>query len=169
MISHTTSVRRYCAPPLPSHKAGETLAPNLIDIYLSQLRDDLTHDQCEKILRPPSTKSHRTHRVRRREASSDSDDSEDDHVSLLSETSERISEVSSKHPGQYNVMNPDGSDSPMESPIQTDGGNCIFRREHLQSLLKYDSKGPLTTNPGYFRTPTSKTDHADVTLSLIHI
>ena len=54
-------------------KAGEALAPNLIDIYLSQLRDDLTHDQCEKILRPPSTKSHRTHRVRRREASSDSD------------------------------------------------------------------------------------------------
>ena len=34
-------------------RAGEALAPDLIDIYLSQLREDLTHDQCEKILRPP--------------------------------------------------------------------------------------------------------------------
>ena len=42
-------------------RAGEALAPDLIDIYLSQLREDLTHDQCEKILRPPSTKSHRSH------------------------------------------------------------------------------------------------------------
>ena len=145
-------------------KAGESLSPDLVDIYLSQLREDLTRDQCERILRPPPTRSHRTHRVRRREVSSDSDDSEGDYLSILSEPSELVSEVSSKHSVQYNVMNPDGSDSPMESPIQMDGGNCIYRREHLQSLLNYDSKGPLTTNPGYFRTPSAKTDHADVTM-----
>ncbi len=58
-------------------KAGESLAPDLIDIYLSQLREDLTRDQCERILRPPPTKSHRTHRVRRREVSPDRDDRED--------------------------------------------------------------------------------------------
>ena len=110
-------------------RAGEALAPDLIDIYLSQLREDLTHDQCEKILRPPSAKSKPNHRVRRREARSDSEDSEEDYVSLLSETSERLSEASSRHSGQYNVMNPDGSDSPMESPIQLDGGNYIHRRE----------------------------------------
>jgi hypothetical protein len=77
-------------------KPGEALAPDLIDRYLSQLREDLTHEQREKILRPPpSRKSHR----RRREAHSDSGGSDEDYVSLLSETSERHSEVSSKHSG----------------------------------------------------------------------
>ena len=70
-------------------RPGEALAPDLVDRYLSLLREDLTHEQCEKILRPPPAKSLRNHRTRRREAHSDSDDSEEDYVSLLSDTSER--------------------------------------------------------------------------------
>ena len=61
-------------------------------------------------------------------------------------------------------MNPDGTDSPMESPIELHGGNFIHRREHLHSLRTMDAKGAVITDPKYFRTSTSKTDHTDVTM-----
>ena len=141
-------------------RPGEPLAPDLIDSYLSQLREDLTHQQCEKILRPPPAKSGRTkdRRTRRREMHSDSEDSEEDYVSLLSETSDRHSEVSSKHSGQYLTMNPDGSDSPMESPIELYGGNFVHRREHLhlsaQWTLLLLSLTPNTFEPLHRRRTT---------------
>ena len=108
-------------------KPGESLAPDLVDSHLTQLREDLTHAQRETILRPskPASKkaketvsSGRRGKTRRRDLQMyDSESSDDEHsVSLLSSASDRLSEASSKHSGLYATMNPDGSDTPWSPP-----------------------------------------------------
>jgi hypothetical protein len=60
-------------------------------------------------------------------------------------------------------MNPDGSDTPMESPITLDDGLFIHRREHVNSARGSDASA-VVTNPDFFRTTPAKTDHTDVTM-----
>jgi hypothetical protein len=60
-------------------------------------------------------------------------------------------------------MNPDGSDSPMESPIALQDGRFIHRREHVNAA-QHSNSGAVVTSPDFFRQVPSKTDHSDVTL-----
>ena len=133
-------------------KAGDSLDKSLVDIHLRQLRDDLTFDQREVILRghpkPPAKKERdkraakstasRKSKSRRRDPQHLTDDSDSDNdsrsVSILSNASNvsKNSEVS-KHSGKYTTMDPDGKDQPMQSPIQLEEGRFIHRREHVNS------------------------------------
>jgi len=162
-------------------KAGESVSRALIDSHLQLLREDLTHLQREVILRPPkppskknrdlvtkeTVPSSRKSKTRRRDLLRyDSDSDGDDHsVSLLSSASvtSKLSEASTKHSGRYATMTPDGSDTPMESPITLEDGLFIHRREHVNSARGSDSSA-VVTNPDFFRTTRAKTDHTDVTM-----
>ena len=138
-----------------------------MEIHIRQLREDLTFEEKEDILRghfkppdkTPLEKSKRTaksgpsRKSRRRDPELPVDDEGSDDetrsVSTMGTVASNVSKHSdaiSKHSGRYTTMDPDGKDAPMQSPIQLQSGRFIHRREHIL-LLSIPTDVPLLRHP----------------------
>ena len=156
-------------------KQGEPLDKSLVDTHIKQLREDLSFEDKEAILKrylkPPDKPKRAVKEIpprksrRRNPGLADDSDSEDDNrlMSTIGTTTSNVSKHSDEVSKHSTTMDPENKDGPMQSPIHLHAGRFIHRREHILSA-QHTSMRAVITGPEFFRQEVSNTDFNEVTL-----